>query len=88
MGFAGTLTSPLMLWFVSALEFISVKYVPNETIDLLGELHQFPSLVFQLQLKLPLKRKAVTQHSAARHVQSLAYDEKMCGLSSPSHLGA
>lgn len=61
----GTLTSPLMLWFASALEFIPVKYVPTETTDLLGELHQFSSLLFQLLLQLPLKRKAVTQRAAA-----------------------
>lgn len=53
----GTLTSPLTLWFGSALEFIPVKYVPNETTDLLGELHQFSSLLFQLLLKATSKKR-------------------------------
>lgn len=51
----GTLISPLMLWFGSALEYFPVKYVPNETSDLLRELHQFSSRLFQLQLEFLLK---------------------------------
>lgn len=58
----GTLISPLMLWFGSALEFIPVKYVPNETSDLLGELHQFSSQLFQLLLEFPLKYEAHWSH--------------------------
>ena len=52
-----------MLWCGSVLELIPVKYVPNETTDLLGELHQFSSLLLQLLFKL--KVKAVTQRGAA-----------------------
>jgi len=63
LGFSGILTSPLMLWCGSVLELIPVKYVPNETTDLLGELHQFSSLLLQLLFKL--KVKAVTQRGAA-----------------------
>lgn len=50
LGVRRALTSPLMLWFGSALEFLPIKCVPNETIDLLGELHQLSSLLFQLLL--------------------------------------
>lgn len=74
-----------MLWFGSALEFIPVKYVPNETTDVLGELHQFSSLLFQLLLKLPLKRKAVTRHSAARHTLGAWPMMRRCVVS-PRHL--